>query len=117
MALPEKGTREIRINGENLRWMESHGNHGMELRVELADRPGQQLFVELEYLFLDPDHPSFAYRPIINPGLVRRLVLHALSRGWTPGQPNPIYKVPVSESARFVTKKDYRLSRIVCDDP
>ncbi|MEG4117182.1 hypothetical protein QUA43_06740 [Microcoleus sp. N9_B4] len=75
MALAKKGTRLIKVNDVEYRWVVHPDDEpGMAIVVECADNPGQRMITWVEY------------GNIISPWLVRRAILHALDRGWYPQQ-------------------------------
>ncbi|MEZ2276562.1 MAG: hypothetical protein ACBR12_06565 [Microcoleus sp.] len=82
MALAKKGTRLIKVNDVEYRWVvhpddEPGMETGLVIFVECADNPGQRMMTWVEY------------GNIISPWLVRRAILHALDRGWYPQQKGP----------------------------
>ena len=83
MALARKKTRLITVDGLQYRWIVSPKEPtvydimemeawrtGFGIVVESAGSPGQRMVTWFEYC------------ATISPGLVRRAILHALSRGW-----------------------------------
>lgn len=91
MALPRKGSRCISVEGVTYRWMVSPNDGFMVLIVELADHPGQQLGACFGYQdVLKPKKAGVSaivgQLRSITPGVVRSLILTALSRGWQPSR-------------------------------
>jgi hypothetical protein len=75
MALAKKGTRLIRVDEVEYRWVvQPDDEPGMGIVVECADHPGQRMITWVEH------------GNIISPWLVRKAILHALDRGWNPRQ-------------------------------
>lgn len=73
MALARKGTRRITVEGTAYRWIVAPDDEpGLGIVVELAEAPAQRMVTWVEH------------GNIISPWLVRRVIVHALSRGWQP---------------------------------
>ena len=78
MSLAKKGTRHITINGSRFRWRVAPNDvEGMAIVVVSAASPAQRMITWV-------DHGN-----IISPWLVRRVVVQALSAGWSPERPGP----------------------------
>jgi len=75
MALAKKGTRLIKVNDVEYRWVVRPDDEpGLGIVVGCADNPGQRMITWVEH------------GNIISPWLVRKAILHALDRGWHPKQ-------------------------------
>ncbi|MCU0544545.1 MAG: hypothetical protein MUE44_20640 [Oscillatoriaceae cyanobacterium Prado104] len=72
MGISKKGSRLIKVNDLEYRWVVKSDDYGMSLVVESAENPGQRMITWLEY------------GNIISPGLVRKAILYAIDRGWHP---------------------------------
>jgi ribosomal protein S18 acetylase RimI-like enzyme len=73
MAIPKKSTRQITVDGVVYRWIVSPDDEpGLGIVVECAEFPGEKMITWVEH------------GNIISPWLVRKAILHALSRGWQP---------------------------------
>ena len=84
MGLPKKGSRLITVDGVVYRWLATHELDfsredplywPVSLAVERAVEPGQRVLVS----FRVPPR-----REWVTPGVVRRIILAALERGWRP---------------------------------
>lgn len=76
MAIAKKGTRQIIVDGVAYRWIVSPDDEpGLGIVVELAESPGEKIITWVEH------------GNIISPWLVRKAILHALSKGWQPQKP------------------------------
>lgn len=91
MGIAKKGSRRITVNDVPYRWVLSPDDGTMELIVELADEPGQRL--EAVFLYHDLYEPNGAgnlsivgQRRSVSPGVVRKIIIAALTRGWQPSQ-------------------------------
>jgi len=113
MALGKKRSRRITVDDVGYRWRESHGAHAMELRVELFATPGAVLLVEVPYLHLNAEYPSFVYRPVFTNRIVAAVIREALTQGWEPASHAGRLHLAGEEGARFVTTSDYRECRDV----
>jgi hypothetical protein len=82
MALPKKGSRLIKVDGIEYRWIVTPDDVGLGIMVELAENPGQRMGA------------GFEYGNIISPWLVRKAILHALENGWHPELQGPIVGFP-----------------------
>ncbi|GAC1462205.1 MAG: hypothetical protein NVS2B14_09690 [Chamaesiphon sp.] len=73
MTLTRKSTRRITVEGVEYRWLVSCDDEpGLAIVVERAEFPKQRMVTWVEY------------GNIISPWLVRKAILHALSKGWQP---------------------------------
>ncbi|BAY62837.1 hypothetical protein NIES22_29130 [Calothrix brevissima NIES-22] len=73
MGLAKKGTRLIKVNDVNYRWVvQPDDEPGMAIVVECAENPGQRMITWVEH------------GNIISPWLVRKAILHALDQSWHP---------------------------------
>ncbi|MBW4618917.1 MAG: GNAT family N-acetyltransferase [Cyanosarcina radialis HA8281-LM2] len=73
MTIPRKGTRQITVDGISYRWLVSPDDEpGLGIIVERAEFPANKVGALVEH------------GTIISPGLVRKVILHALSKGWQP---------------------------------
>lgn len=73
MGIAKKGTRRIVVDGENYRWVVSPDDEpGLGIVIEKEDHQGQRLVAWVEH------------GTIISPGLVKRVILYALTLGWSP---------------------------------
>jgi GNAT superfamily N-acetyltransferase len=71
MAIAKKGTRQITVEGVVYRWIVSPDDEpGLGIVVELAQSPRGKMITWVEH------------GNIISPWLVRKAILHALSKGW-----------------------------------
>lgn len=89
MALPQKGTRRITVEGVVYRWVASPNDGYITLVVERADNPGQRLEALFEYHDIFQPVGADAARVVgqcrsVSPGAVRAVILAALGRGWRP---------------------------------
>lgn len=76
MTIPKKGTRKITVDGVVYRWIVSPDDEpGLGIVVECAEFPGEKLITWVEH------------GNVISPWLVRKTILHALSKGWQPKKP------------------------------
>jgi GNAT superfamily N-acetyltransferase len=74
MTLPKKGTRQITVDGILYRWIVSPDDEPfLGIIVERAEFPGNNLGA-----------CWLKHGTVISPGLVRKVILHALSKGWQP---------------------------------
>jgi len=110
-AAPRRKARRVRVGADVFRWVSSHGSTGMSLTIQWADGDGQPLCVEFDYLLLDPRSVREVFRPVINHGLIGRLIAQALQDGWTPQQDLPPHTIDRLQASRFVSAADYRRSR------
>jgi hypothetical protein len=75
MAIAKKGTRLIRVDDVEYRWIvQPNDEPGLGIVVECAENPAQRMITWVEH------------GNIISPWLVRKAILHALDRGWKPKQ-------------------------------
>jgi hypothetical protein len=75
MSLAKKGARMIVVEGESYRWVVSPDDEpGLGIVVEREAGPGQRLLAWVKH------------GNTISPALVRKVILYALSRGWTPSE-------------------------------
>jgi phage baseplate assembly protein gpV len=72
MGISKKGSRLIKVNDVEYRWVVKSDDYGMSLVVESAENPGQRTIARIEY------------GNIISPWLVRETILYAIDRGWHP---------------------------------
>lgn len=79
MALARKSSSLINVNGVIYRWAVSPDSGYMWLIVEQANDPGQRIQAEFLYEFK-------GHRREITPGVVRVVILHALTNGWRPNK-------------------------------
>ena len=91
MAIPKKGSRNITIGAQRFRWVVSIHDNTANLVVELADDPGQRLQAHFECRDLHVRDASgewkfHSQKQSITPSNVRRLLTHALEKGWRPEQ-------------------------------
>jgi hypothetical protein len=79
MALAKKGTRLIKIDGVEYRWIvQPDDEPGLGIVVELSENPGQRMMT-----WIDRGN-------IISPRLVRKAILYALKQGWHPEEKGTI---------------------------
>ncbi|MFB7470303.1 hypothetical protein [Kitasatospora sp. NPDC056184] len=101
MALPEKGSRRIVVDGVEYRWRVSRQHlccdyEGRTLRyvAEEAARPGTVLVVETgRRVFLDP---APVPEQLVLPREVAAGIRAARSRGWTPGSGGSPFELDLS---------------------
>lgn len=75
MAIAKKGTRSIRVDDVEYRWVvQPDDEPGLGIVVECTENPGQRIIIWV-------DHGN-----IISPWLVRKAILYALEKGWQPKQ-------------------------------
>jgi hypothetical protein len=75
MAITKKGARRIVVHGESYRWVVSPDDEpGLGIVVERDAGHGQRLVAWVEH-----GHT-------VSPALVRKVILYALSCGWTPSE-------------------------------
>lgn len=79
MAIVKKGTRLIKVDDVDYRWVVKADDNGLGIVVECAENPGQILMAGVEH------------GNIISPWLVRKAILHALDLGWKPKQKDKIF--------------------------
>lgn len=91
MAMPNKGTRRIIIDGQTYRWLISPNDGHITVAVELAEEPGQRL--EAYFRYHDRYEPvgAGAVRIVrqarsIGPGTARAVIEAALRDGWEPAR-------------------------------
>jgi hypothetical protein len=78
-ALAKKGTRLIKIDGVEYRWVvQPDDEPGLGIVVELSENPGQRMMT-----WIDRGN-------IISPWLVRKAILYALKQGWHPEEKGTI---------------------------
>jgi hypothetical protein len=78
MTLSRKGSRRITVDETAYRWVVSPNDEpGLGIVVEVEPGPGQRMVTWVEH------------GTVIAPGLVRRVILHALAHGWNPSQQGP----------------------------
>lgn len=75
MPIARKGTRKIVVEGETYRWV-----------VAPDDEPGLGIVVEREVGYGQRLLAWVEHGNIISPGLVRKVILYAVSIGWTPSE-------------------------------
>lgn len=111
MGLPRKGTRRITVNDINYRWHVSCDGSYLWLIVAREEDTGQRLMASFKCFQSyqrDPDGywRFIAQNRIINPSLVRSVILLGLEEGWKTTKPdtgilNLFYtdkKFPISKS-------------------
>lgn len=81
MGLAKKGTRQIRIDETDYRWVVSADDGFMRIAVEKFEGPGQRLSVQVNYL-----DGSYGQTQKITPAMIRQIVRKAASLGWNPHQ-------------------------------
>ena len=75
MSIAKKGTRRIVVEGASYQWVVSPDDEpGLGIVVEREAGHGQRLLAWVEH------------GNTISPVLVRKVILYALSRGWTPSE-------------------------------
>ncbi|GAA4188623.1 hypothetical protein GCM10022252_24200 [Streptosporangium oxazolinicum] len=103
MAIPKKGSRLISVDGTAYRWRIRHkptysqGNSWGPLTyaVELADRRGRVLLVELPCS--RPDAWLGERTMTVRPTLVAATIRRALERGWDPSQAGSAFPLNLTE--------------------
>jgi hypothetical protein len=79
MGLAKKGTRLIKIDDIDYRWVvQPDDEPGLGIVAELAENPGQRMMTWVEH------------GTVISPWLVRKAILHALEQGWHPAEKGTI---------------------------
>jgi hypothetical protein len=79
MAIAKKGTRLIKIDDTEYRWVvQPDDEPGLGIVVECAENPGQRMLTWVEH------------GNIISPWLVKKAILNALQKGWQPEQKGKI---------------------------
>lgn len=91
MALPQKGSRRIVVEGVAYRWVATPNDGYISLVVERADDPGQRLGASFKYHDILQSAGAGAARVVgqrrsVSPGAVRAVILAALGRGWQPSR-------------------------------
>ncbi|MCP4176602.1 MAG: hypothetical protein GY756_02450 [bacterium] len=90
MGIPTKGSRIIKINQQEYRWLVTSGkDHVLTLAIELKDSPGQLFltYFDKHQAYLrdeNGDWHSNAQLRKIGPGLVRKIIETSLQKGWEP---------------------------------
>jgi hypothetical protein len=99
MTLARKGTRSISVDGVAFRWKvrgkptyaQGLGWSPLCFVAELAEGAGARLVVELPVA-----HPSnwlLLPSASVTPGLVTASIRSALTDGWQPDRPGPVFRV------------------------
>lgn len=85
MALPQKGTRKINVNGQGYSWIASGNDDFIQLVICSSSGRGQKLLTQFEYhSFKSTTDNSLRQRLIITPNIVRQVIDYGLKQGWTP---------------------------------
>ncbi|GAA3746928.1 hypothetical protein HDA32_001449 [Spinactinospora alkalitolerans] len=99
MALPQKGSRIITVDGVAYRWRvrsrptysQGIGQAPMTFAVELADSPGRTLVVTTPHPH--PGNWMGASATAITPAAVAASIRAALDEGWRPDSPGATYRL------------------------
>ncbi len=91
MAMPQKGSRVLNIDGQRYRWAVSVRDNTLNLVVEAADNAGPRLlaYFECRDLYVRKADGSWQFvsqRQSIRPSHLRRIVKAAIDQGWKPQQ-------------------------------
>jgi len=86
MAIAKKGSRCIDVEGILYRWVVSPDDGYMVLLVELVSEPGQRLEACFPYHNLFDPPEAGAFKVVVSPRVVRKIILAALVNGWQPLQ-------------------------------
>ena len=81
--LRRKKSRVITIDNEQYRWLSSGNDAGVFVWIEQKKTPAQKLFSSFSYNY-----------KAITPALVRKLILYALSQGYTPREKGKDFYLP-----------------------
>ena len=93
MAIPKKGTRKIKINELEYRWLirkkatygqTDYGIGKLHVAVELDEKPGTSLFI-----YTDRKHPKDIETEVVNPikpSDISKWIKQALLIGWNPSE-------------------------------
>lgn len=75
MGIAKRGARKIVVEGESYLWVVSPDDEpGLGIVIERDNSHGQRLAAWVEH------------GKTVTPALVRKVILHALARGWTPSE-------------------------------
>ena len=112
MALAKKGSRRITVEGVPYRWVLSPDDGYMVLVAESESTPGQRLEAFFQYHDLyEPAKPEVSrivgQRRAVTPGVVREVILAALTRGWQPSQRGlPPFRIQNADQVAPLGKQD-----------
>ncbi|MFK8104534.1 MAG: hypothetical protein AB8G15_18565 [Saprospiraceae bacterium] len=82
MAFPKKKSRKIIVANQSYRWMTNDDGPSVTLSISPAQDHGSKLFAYFNYNLDLP--PSERFQQAITPFLTRRVILYALTQGYTP---------------------------------
>ncbi len=88
MALPKKKSRKIIVDELAYRWLTSGNDYGIDIYVELYDKPGQLLWGRADYRY-DANRQQLG----VTPSDVESLIREALVKGWAPGTTGKDFKL------------------------
>jgi hypothetical protein len=86
MGLAKKGSRKIRVENSEFRWVVSPDSGFMVIVIETAKDPGQRLFIQIGYNDTRSASGYCVQTQKITPALVRQIILKAQAIGWTPSK-------------------------------
>lgn len=98
MTLPRKGSRKLRVDGENYRWTirrrptycEANEWSKLSAAVELFDQPTSVLLIE--FPFFRPDSWVSMDGGQVTPAMIEESIRDAIRDGWNPRTPGPVFK-------------------------
>lgn len=95
MGIAKKGTRKIRVNGNNYRWVVSPDDEpGIGLVIEHYECPKQRFIL------------YFPHGTVITPILVKRSVFYGLKCGWDPEERGAALRLFWTDDKQFELSLD-----------